>query len=144
MYKYLILSMLISMSMTVYGQDTSKCDTNTLEEIEDKIGMLPQAKISEFLVNIGKCRNNVEYRKKSNQLLFEILDKQTQTTVNAMQQERSKLDMEAIANAISSFQVVFTEIDALIDKVKQTKCDEEIRVILLDHLMLAKANVKKG
>jgi hypothetical protein len=61
-----------------------------------------------------------------------------------MQQERSKLDMEAIANAISSFQVVFTEIDALIDKVKQTKCDEEIRVILLDHLMLAKANVKKG
>jgi hypothetical protein len=130
--------------MTVYGQDTSKCDTNTLEEIEDKIGMLPQAKISEFLVNIGECRSNVEYRKKSNQLLFEVLDKQTQTTVNAMQQERSKLDMEAIANAISSFQVVFTEIDALIDKVKQTKCDEEIRVILLDHLMLAKANVKKG
>ena len=144
MYKYLILSMLISMSMTVYGQDTSKCDTNTLEEIEDKIGMLPQAKISEFLVNIGKCRSNGEYRKKSDQLLFEVLDKQTQTTVNAMQQERSKLDMEAIANAISSFQVVFTEIDALIDKVKQTKCDEEIRVILLDHLMLAKANVKKG
>jgi len=144
MFKYLILSMLTSMSMTVYGQDTSKCDTNTLEEIEDKIGMLPQAKISEFLVNIGECRSNVEYRKKSNQLLFEVLDKQTQTTVNAMQQERSKLDMEAIANAISSFQVVFTEIDALIDKVKQTKCDEEIRVILLDHLMLAKANVKKG
>jgi hypothetical protein len=140
--KFIIWILLTLTSSSLFGQTIKKCDGTVLSYTSDRIGKLNQEEIRDFLLTFGKeCRNNVEYSEWSNELLFDVLDKQTELTLRTIQKEKSKIDLDEILDVISS-PLLDENIDKLIEKVKGTKADTKLKQTILDKLTIAQESYK--
>ena len=129
--------MLSLASTSLLGQTIKKCDGTVLHSTSGKIGQLNQKELTVFLLTFGKeCRDNVEYSQWSNELLFDLLDNQTELMMKTIQKEKNKIDFEEILNVISS-PLLDEDIDKLIEKVKGTKVDAEFKKTIVDKLIIA-------
>jgi len=142
-FKIIIWVLLTLTASSLFGQTVKKCDGTVLGLTRGKIGELSQKELTDFLMTFGKvCRDNVEYSEWSNELLFDVLDKQTELTLQTIQKEASKIELVEILNVIAS-PLLEEHIDDLIKKVKGSKVDMEIKVMILDKLYLAQDTYKK-
>jgi hypothetical protein len=88
MNKIIICGLLTLTSISLFGQAIKKCDETVLHFTSGKIGQLSQKEIKDFLLTFGKeCEANVEYSEWSNELLFDVLEKQTELTLSTIQKE---------------------------------------------------------
>src|SRR5262245_39992446 len=92
-----------SISSALYGQSTTKCDMTNFLDISKNLGHLSHQQVSDFLLTFGEeCKNNVEYSEWSNELLFELLDKQTEMTVKTIAHERKRIELAAILDNLQA------------------------------------------
>src|SRR3954468_20131299 len=103
MLKLITYTILILTTSTVFAQPVEKCDSGILLNTSKKVGTLNQREIKDFLLTFGEaCRNNAEYAEWSNELLFSILDKQTELTLITIQKEEAQLEINEILNDLTS------------------------------------------
>lgn len=135
--KNYFLALLTLSTLTVSGQQTKKCDETNFHSISERIGKLTQKEIADFLVTFGQeCRNNVEYSEWSNELLFKILDKQTDLTVKTIEKEEKRLEMEAILEDLSS-PLLDPNIKDIISRVEKIKIKKELKDKIIERLKTA-------
>lgn len=93
--RYYILMIFILLTSTLVGQSVEKCDSKVLVFTSKKIETLTQKELTDFLLTFGlECRNNVEFSEWSNELLFRILEKQTELTVKTIEREEKKRELQ--------------------------------------------------
>ncbi|WP_276371745.1 hypothetical protein [Chryseolinea sp. H1M3-3] len=140
--RFPILTILTFATTTLFGQTVQKCDGPVLSIIADKIGKANQKEIADFLLTFGEeCRNNIEYSEWSNELLFSLLDKQTDLTVNTIEKEEKRLEMEAILEDLSS-PLLDPNIKDIISRIERVKIKKELKDKIIERLRTAdgKAN----
>ena len=102
----------------LHAQTVQKCDTKVLVPISKNFGDAKQSEITAFLMTFGeKCENNVEFSEWSNELLFDLLDKQTELTIKTIEKEESRIEKSEIFKVLSS---------PLLDRVNIKKLREKI------------------
>lgn len=89
------------------GVDTSnisfKCNTNLVLNIHENLDSLTVKEIINFLKVFSiKCRNNVEFSEFSNEVLFEVMDRQPDNFIKAICETQSDIDYQIIYDEIKS------------------------------------------
>jgi hypothetical protein len=133
--RLVILTSLALTTLNLYGQTIKKCDGAIVLFTKTKLGQLTQREIRDFLLTFGQeCRNNVEYTEFSNEILFELLDKQTDLLLLTMEKEGGKIEMEIILEDLGT--PINDEIDVktLLAKVEKIKVNGQIKKDIVDRL----------
>ena len=88
-------------------------------------------------MTFGKeCRNNVEFEEYSNEILFLILDKQTELTLQTIEKEKGQLELREILSTLSSPIHDGIDIKGLVPKVEKVKFDQRLKKQVLDSLRI--------
>jgi hypothetical protein len=125
---FYILTILTLSTSTLIGQEIKKCDGAVLSMIADKIGKAKQKEITNFLLTFGQeCRNNVEYSEWSNELLFSLLDKQTDLTIKTIEKEEKKIEIQEILDDLSEPIHDMMNIKNIITRVEKVKINKELK-----------------
>jgi hypothetical protein len=136
--RFYILTTLTLLTTTLFGQTIQKCDGTVLLSTSEKIGRLTQTEITDFLLTFGEeCRNNAEYSEWSNELLFSILEKQTDLTVKTIEKEEKRLEIEAILDDLSEPIHDLTNIKNLIANVDKVKINKQLKDKIIERLKTA-------
>ncbi|WP_337330366.1 hypothetical protein [Chryseolinea sp. T2] len=124
-----------------FGQSIKKCDGSVLSITSEKIGKLSEQEIGDFLSTFGEeCRNNVEFTEWSNELLFDVMEMQTQLTLTTIEQDK-RIDLGEILEVIAS-PLLDEDIDTLIAKVRSTNVEPKLKQKVLEKLTIAKNSLK--
>jgi hypothetical protein len=124
---------------SVFSQSTQKCDLAVLLETSKNTGSLSHAGISQFLHTMGQeCRENVEYSEWSNELLFSVLDKQTEATLIVLYKKERSLEMDEILRSLEDPGDLIS-IDSLITKVEKTNPVNPMRTRVVAALKVARS-----
>ncbi len=140
--RLVILTCLILATFNIYGQTIKKCDGAVVLFTKNKLGQLTQREIRDFLLTFGQeCRNNVEYTEFSNEILFNLLDKQTELLLLTMEKEGGKIEMEIILEDLGT--PINDEIDlkTILTKVEKVKVNGQIKKDIVDRLNSAKKDM---
>lgn len=136
--RFSILTILTLATTTLFGQTIQKCDDSILLSTSEKIGKLKQKEITNFLLTFGQeCRNNVEYSEWSNELLFSLLDKQTNLTVKTIEKEEKRIEMEEIFDDLSSPIHDMINVKNIISKIEKVKIRKELKDKIIERLKTA-------
>ncbi|MBX2964615.1 MAG: hypothetical protein KF845_00615 [Cyclobacteriaceae bacterium] len=101
---------------------------------------MTQREISNFLLTFGQeCRNNVEYSEWSNELLFSLLDKQTELTVRTIEKEEKNIELEEIFFVLKNPIHDGIDIKNLIGKVNKVKFNTRVKKEIIDRLKTAES-----
>lgn len=84
-----------------------------------------------------ECRNNVEYSEWSNELLFSLLDKQTNLTVKTIEKEEKRIEMEEIFDDLSSPIHDMINVKNVISKIEKVKIKKELKDKIIERLKTA-------
>jgi len=133
-----ILTILTLTTTTFYGQVIEKCDGTILLRTSERIGKLKQDEIRDFLLTFGpECKNNVEYSEWSNELLFSLLDKQTELTLKTIEKEERKIEMNEILNDLNSPINDLIDIKEILVKVDNVKMNKRFKNRIIEQLKSA-------
>ena len=133
-----ILTILTLTTTTFYGQVIEKCDGTILLRTSERIGKLKQDEIRDFLLTFGpECKNNVEYSEWSNELLFSLLDKQTELTLKTIEKEERKIEMNEILNDLNSPINDLIDIKKILVKVDNVKMNKRFKNRIIEQLKSA-------
>ncbi len=136
--RFSILTILTLVTTTLFGQTIQKCDGTVLLSTSEKIGKLNQKEVTEFLLTFGQeCRNNVEYSEWSNELLFSLLDKQTDLTVKTIEKEEKIIEMDEFFDDLSSPIHDPINIKNIISKIEKIKFKKELKDKIIERLRTA-------
>ncbi|MEQ1584477.1 MAG: hypothetical protein ABL895_01255 [Cyclobacteriaceae bacterium] len=133
--RFVILTSFIVASSNIYGQTIKKCDVAIVLFTKNKMGQLTQREIRSFLLTFGQeCRNNVEYIEFSNEILFDLLDKQTELLLKTMKIEENKIEMNIILEDLGM--PINDEIDvrSILSKVEKVNVSGQIKNDIVDRL----------
>jgi hypothetical protein len=134
----LILTLVTVTAPVTFGQDVKKCDGTIVTFAKEKVGRLNKDDIGDFLLTFGKeCENNVEFAEYSNEVLFLVLDKQTELTLRTIEKQKQQLDLNEILSTLSSPINDGIDVKSLIPKVEQVKFDGRLKKQVLDSLKIA-------
>lgn len=136
--KLSILTLLTLSVLQVHGQVVKKCDDKILLGASKKIGTLNQKEISDFLLTFGQeCRDNAEFSEWSNELLFKILDKQTELTLTTIEKEQKIIEIKTILDDLSEPITDNVNIKSLISKIERVTFDDKLKNKIITSLKLA-------
>ncbi|MGC3943787.1 MAG: hypothetical protein QM762_04470 [Chryseolinea sp.] len=136
----LFVSIVLSVLTTsLYAQNDNKCDDAILLSTSERIGRLAEKEIADFLLTFGeKCRDNAEFSEWSNELLFMVLDKQTELTLKVIQEEK-RIEKAVILDDLSEPINDSIDLKALINKVNKVKVDDNLKAEIIKSLKTADA-----
>lgn len=125
-------------TLPVAGQIVDKCDRDILLRTNKKMGKLDQYEIRVFLLTFGKeCRDNAEFSEWSNELLFSLLDKQTELTLRAMEKEEKRIEIDEILENLNSPVSDSVSAMSLILKVDLVEINEQLKKQIIENLKKA-------
>ena len=82
---------------------TFKCNIDFVLEIHENLDSLTVKKIIEFLKVFSiECRNNVEFSEFSNEVLFEVMDRQPDNFIKAICETQADIEYQIIYDEIKS------------------------------------------
>ena len=132
------LTILTLTTSTLYGQGVKKCDGAILLSTSEKIGTLTKKEITDFLLTFGEeCQNNAEYSEWSNELLFFLLDKQTELTLKTIKKEEKKIEINQILKELSEPIRDTPNLKELITKIEKTKIKGQLTDEIIKRLKTA-------
>jgi hypothetical protein len=132
-----ILTILTLTTLTVSGQ-VKKCDGTILLSTSEKIGKLNAKEIVDFLLTFGQvCRDNAEYSEWSNELLFKLLDNQTELALKTMEKEEKRLEMGTILDDLSEPIGDASNIENLIVKIEKVDFSDRLKWEIIKNLKTA-------
>lgn len=135
--------MLIFLTLTLtvlqgYGQVVKKCDNKVLLETSKRVGALNQKEITDFLLTLGhQCRHSIEFSEWSNELLFNILDKQTELALTTLDKKQGEMETKTILGILSSPIADNVNILSLIDKIEKVTFNDILKAHIIANLTLA-------
>lgn len=136
--KNYILTLLTLSTLTIYGQQTKKCDEANFHSISENIGKLTQKEIADFLLTFGhECRSNVEFSEWSNELLFKILDKQTELTLKTIEKEEKRIEKVIILEDLEEPISYTPDFKKLITKIEGIKINDSLKKEIIERLKTA-------
>lgn len=136
MYRLLILA-ISALSLEV-DCGIQKCDRTILLGTSKKIGQLTQNEVENFLSTFGyECKDNAEFSEWSNELLFEVLDRQTEVTIKTMEKVESKIEIDVILAELSAPVNDGINLKILISKVEKIKINDQLKKEILARLKIA-------
>lgn len=107
-------------------------------ETSKKIGQLGHSEMIDFLLTFdAECRNNAEYSEWSNEILFELLEKQTELTVKTIVYQEDRIDLTTILENFENPVQDRFDLTALIDKVNKIKVKSDIKDEIIGRLKKA-------
>lgn len=87
-----------------------------------------QPEIASFLITFGaECRNNIEFSEWSNELLFAVLDRQTELALKTMEKEQNNIDLGSILNDLGEPMHDHIKLDNLITKVEKIRINRRLK-----------------
>lgn len=99
---------------------------------------LNEEEISDFLCTFGyECQNNIEYSEWSNELIFVLLEKQTELTLSVVEKERRKINTKKILDEISKPCGDIVNLESLITKVEHVRINKRLKNEILISLNTA-------
>ena len=108
-----------------------------LRSTSEKVGRLSQKEITDFLLTFGEeCRNNAEYSEWSNELLFSILDKQTELIIKTIEKEEKRIEINEILDDLSS-PILDPNTKDIISKIEKIKIQKELKDKIIERLKTA-------
>ena len=132
------LILLPILSHNLYGQSTTKCSMASLLEVSKHVGRVTHEEMVNFLVTFDpECRNNVEYFEWSNELLFELLEKQTELTARTIANQAKRIDLTTIFENLEDPILDRFNIKTIIGKVEKINFNQEIKKEIIDRLKKA-------
>ena len=135
--RFSILTILTFATTTLFGQTVQKCDGTILRSTSEKVGRLTQKEITDFLLTFGEeCRNNAEYSEWSNELLFSILDKQTELIIKTIEKEEKRIEINEILDDLSS-PILDPNTKDIISKIEKIKIQKELKDKIIERLKTA-------
>jgi hypothetical protein len=137
----LVLSILTSLTIgtsTLHGQEIKKCDGSIILSTKNKAERLTKNDVKEFLLTFGKeCKNNVEFSEFSNEVLFLVLDKQTELTLKTIEKEEKKIELNEILDDLNSPMSDMIVVENLISKIEKAKISNRLKKLIVDRLRTA-------
>jgi hypothetical protein len=119
-----------------------KCDGTILLRTSERIGKLKQDEIRDFLLTFGpECKNNVEYSEWSNELLFSLLDNQTELTLKTIEKEEKNIEMNEILNDLNSPINDLIDIKEILVKVDNVKMNKRFKNRIIEQLKSAESKM---
>ena len=128
------------LSFSLCGQSTTKCDMAKLLDVSKHVGKVTHQEMVDFLLTFGEeCQNNVEYSEWSNELLFEMLDKQTDLTVKTIAHQAKVIELTAILENLEEPILDRFNMKAIIAKVEKVKFDPDVKKEIINRLKIAES-----
>jgi hypothetical protein len=120
------------------AQQLQKCDINVLIPISKNLGHATKQQIRDFLLTLGEtCKNNAEFSQWSNELLFDLLDKQTEITLRVIEQNEKNIELEVIFNDLENPLLDRVNIKDLRQRVEKIKLSTSLKQKILKALITA-------
>ena len=138
----IILAVYILSVLNIYGQDVKKCDVTVVLFTKTNVGHLTQKEIKKFLLTFGQeCRNNAEFSEFSNEVLFLVMDKQTELIFGTIEKERTTIELSAILREIGNPIHDLMDLEEILVKVENFKMDRQLRNDIIERLKSAISNL---
>jgi hypothetical protein len=126
------------LSSSLFAQSTTKCDMAKLLDVSKSVGRVTHQEIVDFLLTFGEeCKNNVEYSEWSNELLFELLEKQTELTVKTIAHQAQRIELAAILENLEEPIHDRFDLKTIIAKVEKVKFNPEMKNEIINRLKIA-------
>ena len=140
--RFVILTSLILTTSNIYAQTVEKCDIEIVLFAKNKMGQLSQKGVSNFLLTFGQeCQNNVEYSEFSNEVLFDLLDKQTELVLKTMEKEEKKIELNVILEDLGTPINDGIDVKTILTKVEKVKMRGELKDKIVGRLKSAIKNM---
>jgi len=111
--------------------------TNFLS-LSKKMGFLTHQEIMNFLLTFDdQCQSNVEYTEWSNELLFEMLNTQTELTVKTIANETKSIERVAVLKNLEEPLHDRFNLKSIIAKVEKVKFNAEAKREIVSRLKIA-------
>jgi hypothetical protein len=140
----LVVSLLISLTIatsTVFGQEIKKCDGSVILSTKNKMGQLTTKGVRDFLLTFGKeCQNNAEFSEFSNEVLFLVLDKQTELTLETIEKEERQIELGVILDDLSSPISDLIVVRNLIPRVEKANINNRLKKLIVERLRTAESS----
>lgn len=131
---FFIMSMVLA-PQAMFGQEIKKCDSIILKTTGDSLDHLTPTLVLNFLSTFDQsCGNNVEFSEWSNELLFSLLNQNTEMVLLVIQNKGKDIDKESIMKEMESQLLDKVDILKLIEKVKKVKLSKELKDELISRL----------
>ena len=138
MRSIVLLAIILMVSWPVHAQPVTKCDMTNFLGLSKKMGFLTHQEIMNFLLTFDdECQNNVEYSEWSNELLFEMLDNQTELTVKTIAYETKSIERVAVLKNLEEPLHDRFNIKSIIAKVEKVKFNAEAKREIVGRLKIA-------
>jgi hypothetical protein len=109
-----------------------------LLDVSKSVGRVTHQEIVDFLLTFGEeCKNNVEYSEWSNELLFELLEKQTELTVKTIAHQTQRIELAAILENLEGPIHDRFDLKTIIAKVEKVKFNPEMKNEIINRLKIA-------
>ena len=126
------------LSPVLYGQSTTKCDMAKLLDVSKHVGKVTHQEMIDFLLTFGEeCQNNVEYSEWSNELLFELLEKQTELIVKTIAHQSKVIELAAILENLEDPINDSFNLKSIIAKVDKVNFNPEVKDEIVNRLKIA-------
>jgi hypothetical protein len=107
-------------------------------DLSKNAGRVSQEEMVDFLLTFGEeCQTNVEYSEWSNELLFEMLEKQTELLVKTIAHQTKRIELAAILRNLEEPLHDRFNVKAIIAKVEKIKFDPDVKKEIIDRLKIA-------
>lgn len=138
MIKFLLPIAFFLLASAAQAQHVNKCDMNVLRQVDKWMGTLSPVDVREFFLTFGyECRSNPEYSEWSNELLFKMLQSQTELTIRVLEKHKEQFALHEILYALSYPVGEGLDINSIIVRVEKLKVEKQLKVELVDKLNLA-------
>ncbi len=128
------------LSSSLCGQSTAKCDMAKLLDVSKNVSKVTHQEMVDFLLTFGEeCQNNVEYSEWSNELLFELLEKQTELIVKTIAHQTKVVELEAILENLEEPIHDRFNVKSIIAKVEKIKFDPDVKKEIINRLQIAES-----
>ncbi len=136
--RFVILTSLILTTSNIYAQTVKKCDVGVVLFAKDKMGHLSQREVSNFLLTFGReCRNNVEYSEFSNEVLFDLIDRQTELVLKTMEKEKNEIELNVILENLGTPINDAIDVKTILTKVERVKMNGRLKDKIVERLKSA-------
>ena len=117
------------------GQEVKKCDSIILKTTSDSLDQLSPTLVLNFLSTFNQsCVNNAEFSEWSNELLFTLLNQNTEMVLLVIQEKGKDIDKKSILKEMESQTLDKVDIPKLIEKVKKVKLSKELKDEVISRL----------
>jgi len=126
--KKLIIILILIVTKQGFAQDNCTCNIKNLVIVNQHLKNLTTEDIELLLCSFNeKCRDNSEFTAFSNEVLFEVLQRQPDLVIQELAVNKNELDLETILSELENPIHDGFDLEEIVKEVSTVKEDEKIK-----------------